>query len=167
MVRQIKLIRKWGVFLALNYVMLVAAGILLLNYIPRLLNRQGQELFFSLVITFQLSGIVFNNSINIYAVHRYFPDRLLGKGLKVGFVFSLIFDILAIITTIGVIITGLSDATIYLQENTGRAVFIFSCLLLFLIFTIYFIVLRIQMEGYLKRQNSLKEITEDLDKSLS
>ncbi len=164
MIRYIKLSRKWTIFLALNYLTLIPTGIIIQNYIPHLFNRQDEELLFSALLLLQLMGVIFNNCVSIYAINRYFPDKLLSKEMKALLNVTIIFDLTALITLIAVILTGLNDSTIYLKENTTRAIVILSCLLLFLILIIYFVYLRLQIGGYLKKEFEIRKMTDEIGK---
>ncbi len=134
-------------------------GILILKYIPR-----SGNLLFSFVFFFQLICVAFNNWVNIYVVNRFFPDRLLTSGANRLLIVSLIFDISSLITAIGLIWTALQDNTHTEDGNFQKILTLCICLALFIIIIIYFLIMRLQIKGYLKEAFNIKKMTTDIGK---
>jgi hypothetical protein len=151
---------KWTTFLVLNILLLIVVGFIIFNYAPRLFEKTGQGLYYSIIFLFQLCGVVFNNVINIYIIISSFPDKLLSKKIKDFLIFPLILDITAMVTAAAVIGEGLGDETIYLAENNESAIITLSSFALFIILTLYFVLLRFQIEGHLKIKHARKIIAE-------
>jgi len=133
-------------------------GILILKHIPR-----SDNFLFSFLFFFQLICVAFNNWVNIYVVNRFFPDRLLTKGATRLLIVSLIFDIFSLITAIGVFWTGLQDKNLVGVKSSQKN-FILTCFALFIIVTIYFLIMRFQIKAYLKEAFNIKKMTADIGK---
>ena len=75
---------KWKIFLGLNFLLSLPAficfALLLIDFLTRF-NRSGNFLI-AFAVLFGLLVIPINGFLNIYVLQRFFPDKLLPRGVK-------------------------------------------------------------------------------------
>jgi hypothetical protein len=154
-----KLTTKWKLFLIANYFLLILNGILILTFFIRLLFpnntsfEMSGEAFLFILFVLIICLIYF---LNIFIVHRYFPDTPLGIKHKKLFIASrgifLLLVVLLLFFAYGVIL-AISDedrkASMIDYYTTGYVILLFAL-------SLFILILQFQIPNYLNKKNSGK-----------
>lgn len=157
-----KLTLKWKIFLILNFITIIPVTGFIFFISKNFSHNSGNEKIYTVILLLQLGGIVFNNCFSIYIINHFFPDKILSATTRTLLKLSLVLDTLVLFTTGGVILTEPGGK----ELNKSMYFFILFLLILFFAITIYFIIMRGQMNRYLSRRNATKKVFDFENKNL-
>jgi hypothetical protein len=151
-----KLTLKWKFFLIINYILLVVIlistliGIISLVEITSTINEQGLVLLVILIFLLVTLSI----SLNIYIVHRFFPDTPLSAKSRNKLNLSKgVMIVFTLLVTIVEIASAAALSRPYKRDDFfDISAFIFFGLLM--IFSLYTTILQFQIPSYLNNRNA-------------
>ncbi len=147
---------KWKIFFALNILLALSAFILLILLFVALFSMNYRiEYYLSFAIfIFALSIMPLNSFLNIFLLQRYYPDKLISKGIKKLY--------LLLLTLTGIIILGMLIICIYAgaeefdSRNADRDAnrkIVLLILFIAMIIQIIIFTMQIQLLALIKRNN--------------
>ena len=144
--------------------MIIPVGLLTVQHLPIVPVRYvpNEIVIFSWLLFIQLIGIIYNNCINIFLVNRFFPDNILTLKIRRLLIASQLLDILLILTLTGVAIAGIEEMFLEEGKISKYGAIALSEIAVLITVTVYFIILRTQVNKFLKRNNAIKHLINEI-----